>query len=504
MNQRLRWNDPAIARKDIDRTRLFLDDGDRDGEEFSFLVIGDTGTGKQIYNAQRQIAEQMLPHIDSSRFVLHTGDVVYLVGSSEFYRDNFINPYKELLVGGDRPDRIAYDRMVFKKPMFLVPGNHDYYDLPLLQGFFSGLTLPLRRYLVKFKLDFDIGWHGSYQGKTYARAFIDCWDRLETGESLSEHLERYYTAQTDTGRCLRYKPGEFTRLPNRYYTFRYGGIDFFALDSNTFNEPLPIPKTSAGMARRRQLTQLQQQLEQEKLELMKTSEKMEDEELLDDVRVKLEQIDEVLLDIEKQLETRDIQAIDSEQLDWFEKRLLDSWQTDEVRGRILFFHHPPYVTEATKWDLAQTAIVRHNLRQVFDRVASKLGDLRGDRPIVDLVLNGHAHCLEYIRTLDTGHADSNLPYIVCGGSGYSLRRQRQEGADLLETFWEEADRKTRLVARSEFYVGRSGAGSKKRRPYSFVRIDVRSGTPPRFRVRTFASERFQHQWFESELQSFEI
>ncbi|AFY76988.1 Calcineurin-like phosphoesterase [Pleurocapsa sp. PCC 7327] len=509
MKQRLRWDDPAIVQREIDRTRFVLDDGSSDGPEFSFLVIGDTGTGIQTHNAQRQVAQHMLPHLDSCRFVLHTGDVVYLVGSSEFYRDNFINPYKELLVGGDRPEKIAYDRMVFKVPMFLVPGNHDYYDLPFLEGLFAGLTLPLRRRLVKFKLDFDVGWHGSYQGKAYAQAFLDCWDRFESRDNLVRHLEQHYTVKTDTGWCLRYQPGQFTRLPNRYYTFRYGGIDFFALDSNTFNAPQPISKTSEGLTHRRSLEELRSHFEREKQELMQAAERLnpdlpDDAEQLDDMRAKIEQIDEVILDIDKQLEARETQAIDSEQLDWLQQRLIDSWNKADVRGRVLFFHHPPYVTEATKWNLAQTLEIRHHLRRVFDNVAAALGSLRGDRPLVDLILNGHAHCLEYIRTLDTGRADSHLNCIVCGGSGYSLRRQRQEGSDLMETFWEEGDRRARLVARSQLFVGRSGQGSKKRRPYSFLRIDVREGTPPQFVVRVFISERFQHQWYESELQPFTI
>jgi 3',5'-cyclic AMP phosphodiesterase CpdA len=509
MKQRVRWNAPEFIERGIDRTRLVVDDGVSEDVEFSFLVIGDTGTGDERNNPQRQVAQQMMPHLDSCRFVLHTGDVVYLVGSSEFYFANFIKPYKELLIGGDRPEKITYDRMVFKKPMFPVLGNHDYYDLALIEGLFAGLTLPLRR-LIKFKLDFDVGWHGSFQGKAYARAFLDCLDGLNNKEALIEHIDRHYNAKTDTGYCLRYQPGQFTRLPNRYYTFRYGGIDFFALDSNTFNAPQPIPNTPEGEENRRFLENTEEQLEKEKRRLLQTADRLnpdnpEEDEQLHDIKAKLEQIDEVTLDIRTQLKMRKIPALDREQLDWLQERLIESWNTSEVRGRIIFFHHPPYVTETTKWNLSQTVAVRRHLRQVLDNVATVLGSLRGERPIVDLILNGHAHCLEYIRTLDTGHADSNLNCIVCGGSGYSLRRQRQEGPDLSETFFEDnGDRKTQLVARSELFVGRNGYGSKKRRPYSFIRIDVREGTPPRFVIRPFAIERFQHQWHNSELKPITI
>jgi hypothetical protein len=386
MKQRLRWDDPAIAERGIDRTRFAIDDDSGDADEFSFLVFGDTGTGEQKYNPQRHVAEQMIPHLDSCRFVLHTGDVVYLVGSSEFYLDN----------------------------------------------------------------------------------------------------------------------------PNRYYTFRYGGIDFFALDSNTFNAPQPIPQTNEGEAHRRYLSEMRDRLEKEKQQLLQDVNRLnpdnpDEEEQLHDLHAKLEQIDEITLDISKQLEMQEEPAIDLEQLYWLQQRLLASWHDPQVRGRVIFFHHPPYVTEATKWSLAQTLTVRRHLRQVFDKVADELGSLKGDRSIVDLILNGHAHCLEYIRTFDTGHADSNLNCIVCGGSGYSLRRQRQEGTDLMETFDREGQEKqTRLVARSQLFIGRSGHGSKKRRPYSFIRIDVQAGTPPRFVIRPFAIERFRHEWHNSELKSFVI
>ncbi len=80
----------------------------------------------------------------------------------------------------------------------------------------------------------------------------------------------------------------------------------------------------------------------------------------------------------------------------------------------------------------------------LDAVAKEIGSLNQGRPLVDLVLNGHAHCLEHLETMDTGHADSHIHWLVCGGSGFSLRRQRIEGADLME--------ENRLVARSHLLL----------------------------------------------------
>ncbi|PMB07584.1 metallophosphoesterase [Fischerella thermalis CCMEE 5273] len=501
MNQRVKWQDPLVVQRGIDQTRLMLDDGRDEESEFSFLVVGDSGAGSHYtHNPQRQVAELMLPHRQECRFMLHTGDVIYLVGSSEYYQKNFIEPYREFICGGEQPQRIAYDQMVFQFPILPVPGNHDYYDLPLVFGLVSLATLPIRKIFTS-KLDFDVGWHGSRQGDAYARAFLDYLKAFILPSDLVRHLDTHYTAKTETGRCLRYEPERFTRLPNRYYTFRYGGIDFFALDSNTFNDPSPLPATKQGEADRKSLEKHRVEMEQQKQEIMQTLTQLDvnkpaEAELFDDLQVKLSQIEEIVVDIDKQLAADHKTVVDTEQLDWLKQRLIESWHTEEVRGRVIYFHHPPYVTEATKWNQGQTLAVRDRLRDVLDGVAAEVGSVVEGRPLVDLVLNGHAHCLEYLQTMDTGHADSDINWIVCGGSGYSLRRQRAEGTDLLE------DQK--LVARSHLFVGRTGQGSQKRRPYSCLRIDVKDGCPPKFIIRPLVVERYQRQWRDREVQAFTI
>jgi 3',5'-cyclic AMP phosphodiesterase CpdA len=511
MKQRVRWQDPLIRERQIDQTQFVLDDGAAftEDSDFSFMVIGDSGAGAHLsQNPQSQVAEIMAEHRDECRFVLHTGDVVYLVGSKEFYPSNFIEPYHKFLVGGDNPAQIRYDRMVFSLPILPVPGNHDYYELPIVYGILSQISLPIRR-LLRSKIDFDVGLHGSGKGDAYARAFLDYLGGIANRQELIRHLDQHYTAQSGTGRCLRYQPKEFTRLPNRYYAFRYGGIDFFALDSNTFNAPLPLSADAEGDMRRYQLIQKRLEVEQQQQEAIEISTRLNpndpiEEEQLDDLRTKIEHLEEMERDINKQLAADESPDVDYEQLEWLQHRLIESWHTDSVRGRIVYFHHPPYVTEATKWEQSQTLAVRYRIRQVFDRVAEAVGKKAQNRPLVDLVLNGHAHCLEYLRTTATGHADANIDWIVCGGSGYSLRRQRPEGTDLTETF-EQADHETtRLVARSHLFVGRSGHGSHKRRPYSFIRIDVKAGDPLKLVVRPYVAERYQRMWSNQALPAIEL
>jgi hypothetical protein len=504
MNQRVRWRHPLIIERGIDQTALVLEEGQAESPEFSFLVVGDTGAGSHTdHHPQRRIAEQMLPHHPDCRFLLHTGDVVYQVGSREQYPRNFIHPYREFLIGGEQPDQIAYDGMTFKLPFLPVPGNHDYYNLPWLYGALLQIKRPLK-WLLGRALESNLGWQGSYTGDIYARAFLDYLQGLPPSDALVQHLEQHYTAHIRTGRCLRYQPGRFTRLPNRYYTLRYGGVDFFALDSSTFNAPSPLPTDAQGtrcrqmlLAHRREVEAQEQQVYAEASRLPMQS--PDGLERIDDLQAKIEQLAEIQLDIDKQLQAQDTDEVDFEQLHWLQTRLIESWHDPDVRARVLYFHHPPYVTETTKWHQGQTLAVRHHLRWVLDGVAQAVKPLTQGRPLVDLILNGHAHCLEYLRTGDTGHADSHLNWIICGGSGFSLRRQRADGAELTEVFPASESSKlceTRSVAKSQLFVGLSGHRSERRRPYSFLRIDIKAGTPPKFRVRPYISERYHQEWHD--------
>ncbi|VEP16654.1 conserved hypothetical protein [Hyella patelloides LEGE 07179] len=506
MRRRVRWKEELFLNKAIDQTKLAIDDDNTDNPNFSFLVIGDSGCGSHLkHHPQRKIAEMMLQHQQKCSFILHTGDVVYQVGSNEYYQNNFINPYKEFLVGGEKPQQLEYDRLTFKLPFFLVPGNHDYYDLPLIYGILAQATWLPRR-LLRGRINLDVGWHGSDCGDAYARAFLDYLIALKGRTNLERHLDTHYTAQHIGDRCLHYQPEKFTRLPNRYYTFRYGGIDFLALDSNTFNQPLTIPDTEEGETKRAKLLSRQSELEDREQKIQEAIEQLdinnpEDAEQIDDYYAKLEHIEESKRDIEKQLNiNKQKQTTDWQQLEWLKDSLVASWQDETARGRIIFLHHPAYVTETTKWDQGQTLAIRDRLRQVFNDTVKEIGTLPEGRSVVDLVISGHAHCLEHLYTKNTGYADSETNWIVCGGSGHSLRRQRQEGTVLFQ----DAALDSQPIGQSQLYLGRNGSGKDKKRPYSFLRIDVQAGNKPQFTVNTYVAEWHQRQWNEYAIDPFTI
>ncbi len=511
MKERVCWQHPDLVNRGIDQTRLILEDGGTEDREFSFLVIGDSGSGPHIdHHPQRRVAEQMLPHLQNCRFLLHTGDVVYQVGSREQYPRNFIYPYREWLMGGEDPERIGFDSMVFRFPFLPVPGNHDYYNLPWLYSLLVQLTKPLAK-LSGRHLDPNVGWHGSRVGDAYARAFLDYLKAIPTA-SLGHHLERHYGPWRDGRGGLRYQPGEFTRLPNHYYTFRYGGIDFFALDSNTLNDPAALVEDSRSRGKSLRLREQRRQIYQERQLVLSEINHLSlahphSRERLDDLQATLEQIDEVLLDLDKQIHSRSGKTTDIEQMVWLRDSLIASWGDPSVRGRILYFHHPAYVTEATKWNQGQTLAMRRNLRWVLDQVVAAVPQIGPTESPVNLVFNGHAHCFEYLRTVDTGHGDRHIHWLVCGGSGLSLRRQRSEGGELEErvsTSDLDHPQDWKLVAHSELFVGLSGYHRERRRPYSFLKIDVKGGASPKFVVTPYISERYKGQWQEYCLDAISI
>jgi len=78
--------------------------------DFSFVVIGDTGEGDA---SQHVLRDQLLAVTarDSVKFVVISSDVVYPNGEMHDYEDKFWLPFKGVT-----------------KPVYAIPGNHDWYD----------------------------------------------------------------------------------------------------------------------------------------------------------------------------------------------------------------------------------------------------------------------------------------------------------------------------------------------------------------------------------------
>jgi uncharacterized membrane protein HdeD (DUF308 family) len=78
--------------------------------DFSFIVIGDTGEGDA---SQHVLRDQLLSVANQPdvRFVVISSDVVYPTGSMKDYEAKFWLPFKGVT-----------------KPVYAIPGNHDWYD----------------------------------------------------------------------------------------------------------------------------------------------------------------------------------------------------------------------------------------------------------------------------------------------------------------------------------------------------------------------------------------
>ncbi len=197
-----------------------------DPDNFTFLALGDTGdseaTGPKL-SPQDAVAREMasdaaLPSSQgNAELVLHTGDVIYMTGERRLYDRNFRQPYAPFLA-----PQSTVDNLVFRIPFLPVPGNHDYYDL---NGWIRWLSrLPILgagiRAISGELFAFSLPEGGSDMGKAYMEAFVQA-------DANTLHAP------------LIYRPNEHTRLPNRYYKFRRGSVDFIALDSNTLDAPPP-------------------------------------------------------------------------------------------------------------------------------------------------------------------------------------------------------------------------------------------------------------------------
>ena len=91
-------------------------------EPFSFIVIGDTGEG----DASQQVLKDSLlraASADDVRFVVLSSDVVYPTGAMKDYESRFWLPFKGVT-----------------KPVYAIPGNHDWYDA--LEGFVATFFEP--------------------------------------------------------------------------------------------------------------------------------------------------------------------------------------------------------------------------------------------------------------------------------------------------------------------------------------------------------------------------
>ena len=79
-----------------------------DPDEFSFVLLGDTGEGD---GPQYAVVPGLLKAGAGTRYAVISSDILYPVGTGNEYPDKFFRPYRD-----------------YGAPIYVIPGNHDWYD----------------------------------------------------------------------------------------------------------------------------------------------------------------------------------------------------------------------------------------------------------------------------------------------------------------------------------------------------------------------------------------
>jgi uncharacterized membrane protein HdeD (DUF308 family) len=149
------------------------------GGDFSFLVIGDTGEGDASQHALRAQFLEVVRREDV-KFVVISSDVVYPTGAMKDYEANFWLPF-----------------MGTTKPVYAIPGNHDWYDA--LEGFVATFLEPdAARTAMRARVAVDGGITTTTEGRI--EELIGTASRLRQEYGVPTQLQEapFFQFQTET------------------------------------------------------------------------------------------------------------------------------------------------------------------------------------------------------------------------------------------------------------------------------------------------------------------
>lgn len=146
--------------------------------DFSFVVIGDTGEGDASQHILRDAYLDVV-HRDEVKFVVVSSDVIYPTGAMRDYELKFFLPFKGTT-----------------KPVYAIPGNHDWYDA--LEGFNAVFLQPdaaRRAMLARVNVDKRI----TGTTEAHVQSLIDEASRLQREYRVPVQLQRapFFQVQTE-------------------------------------------------------------------------------------------------------------------------------------------------------------------------------------------------------------------------------------------------------------------------------------------------------------------
>jgi len=170
--------------------------------DFSFVVIGDTGEGDP---SQMSLRNQLIAasNRDQVKFLVLSSDVIYPDGKMKDYETNFYLPFHG-----------------FEKPIYAIPGNHDWYDAN--QGFTANFFEPDAANLAlqtRLAADLNMGMVNADQQFTTMiaeaqrlRDYYRIQNGLQRAPFFEFHTAGFSLMAVDTGILRRIDPKEMAWL----------------------------------------------------------------------------------------------------------------------------------------------------------------------------------------------------------------------------------------------------------------------------------------------------
>jgi uncharacterized membrane protein HdeD (DUF308 family) len=209
------WREKMVAavREDyrgrgIADERLFRvePEGVAGGADFSFLVLGDTGEGG---GAQHSLRDQylFLGQRPDVKFLVISSDVIYPEGAMQDYEPNFYLPFKG-----------------FTKPIYAIPGNHDWYDA--LEAFVANFLEPeAARACMRARVEADNRWTTTTPRRIEAKIQEAARLRQEFGVSTGWQRGPFFEVQAEQFALIAVDTGVLRRVDTDQWAWLKAALD---------------------------------------------------------------------------------------------------------------------------------------------------------------------------------------------------------------------------------------------------------------------------------------
>jgi uncharacterized membrane protein HdeD (DUF308 family) len=181
--------------KGVPDERLFAvqPEGVASSADFSFLVLGDTGEGGAAQHSLRDRYLFMGQRPDV-KFLVISSDVIYPDGAMKDYEPNFYLPFKG-----------------FTKPIYAIPGNHDWYDA--LEAFAANFLEPAAaRASMRARMGVDGWWTTTTPRHIEAKIQEAGRLRREFGVSTGWQRGPFFEVQTERFALIAVDTGVIRRV----------------------------------------------------------------------------------------------------------------------------------------------------------------------------------------------------------------------------------------------------------------------------------------------------